>query len=239
MAAPAPASHCVTLAGSAELVAEFFAYSVNTLLYQRGVYAPETFTRVSKYGMTMLVSSDAAVTAYLRSVLAQMTRWLAARELDRVVVVFASVATGAVLERWAFNVRCEDEEGGEGSQGGACNAGVGGGANENAGAGNVQAGSDKSPEDKAPKAAKEEKKIMAEIQAVVRQITASVTFLPLLDEPCSFDMLIYTKKDTETPAAWEESGARIIPRNTEVQLRSFSTSVHNVDACVTFARDEE
>ena len=31
---------------------------------------------------------------------------------------------------------------------------------------------------------KEEKEISKEIQAIIRQITASVTFLPLLDEPC-------------------------------------------------------
>ena len=35
---------------------------------------------------------------------------------------------------------------------------------------------------KAPR--KEEKEISKEIQAIIRQITASVTFLPLLDEPC-------------------------------------------------------
>lgn len=41
---------------------------------------------------------------------------------------------------------------------------------------------------------KDEKKIKAEIRDVIRQITASVTFLPLLDCLCSFDVLIYTKK---------------------------------------------
>lgn len=204
-----PEDHSVTLSGSAELVAEFFAYSVNTLLYQRGIYPPESFTRVSKYGMTMLVSSDAKVQAYLTSVLDQMRLWLTRGDLDRVVVVVSSVASSAVLERWAFNVRSEggDENAGEGNGGG-----VGG---------------------------KAQKAIMAEIQALVRQITASVTFLPLLDEPCSFDMLIYTKKDAETPALWEESGPRIIPNNTQVQLRNFSTGKHGVDACVAFARDEE
>ncbi|CAN0508967.1 unnamed protein product, partial [Scytosiphon promiscuus] len=33
------------------------------------------------------------------------------------------------------------------------------------------------------------------IQNVIRQITSSVTFLPLLDEPCSFDLLVYTGND--------------------------------------------
>lgn len=32
---------------------------------------------------------------------------------------------------------------------------------------------------------KAEKEVTAEIQAIVRQITASVTFLPLLNDPCA------------------------------------------------------
>ena len=41
---------------------------------------------------------------------------------------------------------------------------------------------------------KDEKKIKGEIRDVIRQITASVTFLPLLDCLCSFDILIYTHR---------------------------------------------
>ena len=41
-------------------------------------------------------------------------------------------------------------------------------------------------------AIKDEKKIKGEIRDVIRQITASVTSLPLLDCLCSFDILIYT-----------------------------------------------
>jgi mitotic spindle assembly checkpoint protein MAD2 len=43
-------------------------------------------------------------------------------------------------------------------------------------------------------AQQDEKKIRQEIRDVIRQITASVTFLPLLDCICSFDILIYTHK---------------------------------------------
>ena len=39
-------SNAVTLKGSSQMVAEFFNYGINSILYQRGVYAPETFTRL-------------------------------------------------------------------------------------------------------------------------------------------------------------------------------------------------
>jgi mitotic spindle assembly checkpoint protein MAD2 len=36
--------HRLNLKGSSKLVAEFFQYSINTILFQRGVYPAEDFT---------------------------------------------------------------------------------------------------------------------------------------------------------------------------------------------------
>lgn len=85
---------------------------------------------------------------------------------------------------------------------------------------------------------KPEKEIMSEISALIRQITASVTFLPLLDEPCTFDLLVYADNDAEVPQAWEESDPKYITKSTEVRLRSFTTKVHKVDTMVAY-RDVE
>jgi mitotic spindle assembly checkpoint protein MAD2 len=68
---------------------------------------------------------------------------------------------------------------------------------------------------------------MSEIQAIIRQITASVSFLPLLEEQCAFDLLVYTDKNSEVPALWEESDPRYIKDSAEVRLRSFSTKVRH------------
>lgn len=87
--------------------------------------------------------------------------------------------------------------------------------------------------------ARPEKEVTAEIQAIIRQITASVTFLPLLDEPCAFDLLVYTDTDVNVPAAWEESDPKYIAKSEEVKLRSFTTKVHKVDASVTFLADDD
>ena len=76
---------------------------------------------------------------------------------------------------------------------------------------------------------KSHKEIQGEIQAIIRQITASITFLPLLDEPCAFDLLVYTDEAAAVPRAWEESDPRYIANgSTEVRLRSFTTSIHKV-----------
>jgi mitotic spindle assembly checkpoint protein MAD2 len=77
-----------------------------------------------------------------------------------------------------------------------------------------------------------------DIQAIIRQITASVTFLPLLDEPCSFDLLIYTDKLAEVPDAWDESDPKyIVGGSQEVKLRSFTTKVHKVEGAVSYKHE--
>jgi mitotic spindle assembly checkpoint protein MAD2 len=75
------------------------------------------------------------------------------------------------------------------------------------------------------KSTKSEKDIMQEIQAIMRQITASVTFLPLLNEPCCFDLLVYADQAAAVPVTWEDSDPCFIANSEEVRLRSFTTQV--------------
>ena len=72
---------------------------------------------------------------------------------------------------------------------------------------------------------KSEKEITKEIQAIIRQITASVTFLPLLGEPCFFDLLVYADQEATVPLTWEDSDACLITNSEDVRLRSFDTKV--------------
>lgn len=85
---------------------------------------------------------------------------------------------------------------------------------------------------------KDQKEIVSEIQAIVRQITSCVTFLPLLNEECTFDLLVYCDKEADVPKKWEESDPKYLVNAEEVRLRSFTTKVHKVDACVSYKADE-
>jgi len=75
---------------------------------------------------------------------------------------------------------------------------------------------------------------MSEIQALMRQITSCVTFLPNLNDPCTFDLLLYTNKETQVPKAWEESDPKFIANSEEVKLRSFTTKIHKVSTMVAY-----
>lgn len=65
-------SNVITLKGSTAIVKEFFNYSVNSILYQRGVYPPESFKRTTGYNLTMMVTTDDSLVAYMENILRQL-----------------------------------------------------------------------------------------------------------------------------------------------------------------------
>ena len=97
---------------------------------------------------------------------------------------------------------------------------------------------------------------LQEIRNVIRQITACVTFLPLLDTPCkylrnntdsiynvspiincfflgSFDLQIHTTKDAGGEG-WSDVQPLQIHNAQEVSMRSFSTSIQSVHTFVSY-----
>ena len=222
-------SQQVTLKGSAQLVSEFFNYGVNSILYQRGIYPSESFTRKQEYGLTLLVSTDERVKQFLKNVLSQIEDWLIERKVKKLVVVLTSVETKEVLERWEFKVEYETENGTADEN---CEN-----VNPNVECKNQNEKQETKGNKYCTISKKDEKTIRKEIGGVIRQITASVSFLPLIDCICSFDILIYTHKDLEVPMEWAESDACLIQNSEEVKLRSFSTNIHRVEAAVSYKAD--
>ncbi|MCJ1319732.1 Mitotic spindle checkpoint component mad2 [Xylographa vitiligo] len=203
--------HKLSLKGSSKLIAEFFEYSINTILYQRGVYPAEDFTAVKKYGLNMLVSADDQVKAYIKKIMSQLNKWMLGGKISKLVVVITSKETGEHVERWQFDVHI---------------------FNKSSKKTTSQKSTDKEnavPEDAEPPPEKTEKEIQSEIQSIFRQITASVTFLPQLDGNFTYNVLVYADADSDVPLEWGDSDAREIKDAEKVQLRSFSTSNHKVD----------
>lgn len=205
---------------STDTVAEFFEYAVCSILYQRGVYPAEQFEAKKAFGISVQVVRDLGLKAYLKDVFTYFTNWLKTGTLQKAVLVIMGAKSGEVLERWSFDVSLCCKE--------AKDANV---ANDKDSTAQNTGSAQMTESDR-------ERKTLQEIQAIIRQITASVTFLPLLEETCSIDLLAYTDKDATVPDACEESDAKIIPDGANVQLRSFSTSVHKVDAVVSYKQQD-
>ncbi|KAK4447988.1 HORMA domain-protein [Podospora aff. communis PSN243] len=210
--------HKLSLKGSAKLVAEFFQYSIHTILFQRGVYPAEDFTAVKKYGLNMLVSSDDQVRAYIKKIMSQLDKWMVGGKISKLVIVITNKDTGEHVERWQFDVQIFKSKS-KSSKSKSASAGAGGDENQSPAA--------------AP-AEKTEAEIQAEIAAIFRQITASVTFLPQLAGDCTFNVLVYADADSEVPVEWGDSDAKEIENGERVQLRGFSTANHRVDTLVSY-----
>jgi len=192
---------------------------------------PETFKRESKYGLTVLTTTDEGLLRYLQNVQRQVSQWLLQGNVQRLVVVVQGADTEETLERWQFNVSVEDEDN---------NSGSGSGENATPNNNNDDDEADDNNNSKTKTAKKKSlKDIHNEIQAIIRQITASVTFLPLLQEPCTFDLLVYTDKTLAVPEKWADSDPCYILNSAQVKLRSFTTSIHQVDSMVTYKEAEE
>lgn len=91
-------------------------------------------------------------------------------------------------------------------------------------------------EEEKPKA-----EVQREIQAIVRQITASVSYLPFLkDDIYTFNVLVYTDPSYDTrriPAEWADTngdGKHIEGESDSVRFSSFDTNVHHIGTLVSY-----
>ncbi|KAH8379930.1 hypothetical protein KR009_008094 [Drosophila setifemur] len=195
--------NCITLKGSAQIIVEYLKYGINSILFQRGIYPAKDFDPTQQYGLTILMSKDPKITAFLQNVLSQTEEWLSKNMINKISMVITNAHTKEVLECWDFKMQAEMGNG------------------------------DTSDPNKLT-ASKELTRIQNEIRDVMRQISATVSYLPLLDCICTFDVMIHTLQNTELPAKWDETGAIVIQNAQAVQLRSFSTGLHKVDTVVNY-----
>ncbi|KAI0536413.1 mitotic spindle checkpoint component mad2 [Xylaria digitata] len=220
--------HKLSLKGSAKLVAEFFQYSIHTILFQRGVYPAEDFTAVKKYGLNMLVSADDQVKAYIKKIMSQLDRWMQRGKISKLVIVITDKDTGEHVERWQFDVQIFASSKPKKSSKSTTPAAAAA-DQENSSSSGVAATATSSAD-----TSKTEAEIQAEIAALFRQITASVTFLPQLAGDCTFNVLVYADADSDVPVEWGDSDAKEIVNGERVQLRGFSTSNHRVETLVSY-----
>ncbi|RYP68749.1 hypothetical protein DL771_006479 [Monosporascus sp. 5C6A] len=233
--------HKLSLKGSARLVAEFFQYSIHTILFQRGVYPAEDFTAVKKYGLNMLVSADDQVKAYIKKIMSQLDKWMQHGKISKLVIVITDKDTGEHVERWQFDVQIFGNPAGKPSSkskskssksSSSSTAAPGAGGDQENAADSAAGTAEAAPE-------KTEAEIQAEIAALFRQITASVTFLPQLSGgDCTFNVLVYADADSDVPVEWGDSDAKEIVNGERVQLRGFSTSNHRVETLVSYRLGE-
>ncbi|KAH3899342.1 probable Mitotic spindle checkpoint component MAD2 [Saccharomycodes ludwigii] len=196
----------LSIRGSTRIISEFFEYSINSILYQRGIYPPEDFHTVKKYDLNLLVTHDEELKSYIRKILLQVHRWLLGSKCNKLVLVIIDKDEGDILERWEFNVEITN--------------------NPN------DTNTDSNNNEEIPLEVTQK-----EIRGLIRQITASVTFLPELDhdeKEYTFNVLAYTKANAKVPLDWGDSSSKEIEQGESVSFKQFHTNDYKVGAQVTY-----
>ncbi|KAL1457695.1 hypothetical protein WDU94_007893, partial [Cyamophila willieti] len=176
MATVQKTENAIILKGSAKLVTDYLHFGVNSILFQRGIYPPETFKHEEHFGLTIYVSTDKDILNNINTVLGQIKDWLLQEKVQKLSMIIANRNTKEVLERWDFKLQYEKSS-----------------DENNAATLNTGGKTDSDPNDEKEKiGTKDIKVIQREIRDVLRQITSTVSFLPLLDAPCEFDFLVFT-----------------------------------------------
>lgn len=92
-------------------------------------------------------------------------------------------------------------------------------------------------------ATKDKQQTQREIQAIIRQITSLVSYLPILKEDdYTFNVMVYTDpNDTSVPTEWCDTNGdqRMLEGDVEqVKFTSFSTNIHEIGTVVSYKIQE-
>ncbi|XP_050072595.1 mitotic spindle assembly checkpoint protein MAD2A-like [Anopheles maculipalpis] len=207
----ASTTHSITLQGSASIIHEYLKYSINSIIFQRGIYPSSDFLPEDYNGVPVMVSRDKRIKTYLDNVLSKVHDLIMKRMITMISVCIITVETIEIVERWDFNITPQyDDNAGEGKE-------------------NATTSSKSLP------------KIQKEIRDIMRQILASISFLPSLEDRCSFDVILHTKGDVdrEMPGMMEEFHEEVIDsfEITDAQtvvLKQFSTGLDKVETKVVY-----
>lgn len=132
------------------------------------------------------------------------SEWIVNKKVSKLSLVIINVANQEVIECWDFNVQYED--------------------------GDIALSKEKNE----PVSSKDLKKIQQEIRDVMLQVAATISYLPLLDIRCSFDVLVHANTDCDVPELWSEAEPISIDNPQNVQLKSFSTNLHKMETVVSY-----
>lgn len=203
--------HSITLQGSAAIIHEYLKYSINSIIFQRGIYPSCDFTPEEYNGIPMMVSRDARIITYIDTMTTRVQDLIMKKMISKITVCIITVEKKEIVERWDFNITPQYDDDGDAG------------------------------EEKTPSSTKSLAKIQKEIRDVMRQIIATISFLPCLEERCTFDIMLHTATDIfiQMPVLIrdfrEEEYETIEIENAQtVELKPFSTGVNKVETKVVY-----
>lgn len=221
-----PTRSKLPLKGSAKVITDYFLFSLHSILYQRGIYPSDEFRMVKKWGLTLVQSIDPEVEDYLNRIMDQLKKWVYSGKIKRVVIaiikkeievqndeseVEVEIEIQKVVEKWEFTLDLIEED-------------------------HLLPSEIELSEETQRKNFRDIQKM---IQSIIRQITASITFLPLLEGPHTFNVLVFADENTHVPQDWGYAEPqKVYLEGEKVKFRDLKTARHEVGTSVTYTLNE-
>ncbi|KAL7610939.1 hypothetical protein Lser_V15G12294 [Lactuca serriola] len=238
MGSQTASKNIITLRGSSAIVCEYFGYAANSILHLNGVYPEETFERVRKHELQLLISKKRGVKSYLSRLDKQISEWLEAGRLHEIELLIITKATNEVLQSWNFIIATDGEAAPKGEKSDKeiineidCEASEKGETSDKEIINEIDC-------EAAEKGLREksDKEIMNEIIDVLRRISATYRVLPLLNEPCIFNVVAHIDMDGSHGTIafkWKDSEHE---RSYMESFRAFSTKILKAASSVSFKK---
>ncbi|KAG7257333.1 hypothetical protein CRUP_011281 [Coryphaenoides rupestris] len=97
--------HLVAMRSTTEIYPHLVAmwtFGINSILYQRGIYPPESFSRVTQYDMSLQLTTDGKLKNYLTNVVSQLKEWLYDCTVQKLVLVITCMETNEITATVTF-----------------------------------------------------------------------------------------------------------------------------------------
>ena len=171
--------------------------------------------------MTVFLTRDEKVGKYLNSTLQAVRKYLKTGQINKLYFIIQNDRTKETIERWQFNITTDTEENKENKE------------NQ----GNVDENG--AMREKQVKKKVNRRKLATEIARIIRQITTATTILPVIQECCTFDVLLSCEEDIELSPGWGETEeAKItidgVGEETSLPFASLDTKIHKVESAVSY-----
>lgn len=208
MSMTAEQSNTLQLKGSSRVISDYFEICIHNILFQRKIYPREEFKVIRKFGLNVVFSQNENITEYIKKIIKQLHFWIYNGKINWLTLLIVSKETNAISEKWMFNIDVIND------------------AKSSEDSNTLEQTSIKSLAD-----------IQKEIQSIIRQISSSVTYLPIFDEEQTFKILVHTTGDVKSNKDWSDTkGFKELDENISesVQFDQIETNNHNVSTFVTY-----
>ncbi|GMM43446.1 spindle checkpoint protein [Pichia kluyveri] len=200
-------NNTVEINGSSKIVSDYFEICIHNILFQRKIYSRDQFKVIRKFGLNVVYSNNPEIVNYIKLIIKQLNNWIFNQSINWLTLLIVSKEDDSITEKWMFHIDINNNN-----------------YNDNT---NTTTTTTIKPLET----------IQLEIQSIIKQISSSITFLPVLTTPQTFKILVHTIGDIKSNNNWDDAKffKEIDENESEsVEYNNLTTNNHKISTYVTY-----